>query len=105
MYDQIWPGKVISAATLSSGIKAAREAIGDNGRDQLSIQTIQGRGFHFIANVSVLDTYGVAEVAVSQNDTKIGSLQASYPSIAAGLFNLIFSSFQATASCLIRLAH
>ena len=53
LYDQIWDGRIVSESTLSSRVKSARKAICDNGRDQKAIKTLHGRGFRFIADVSV----------------------------------------------------
>jgi DNA-binding winged helix-turn-helix (wHTH) protein len=52
LLDAIWPGKVISESTLSSCIKAARHAIGDDGDRQACIATLRRRGYRFIALVS-----------------------------------------------------
>ncbi|MEO7644143.1 MAG: winged helix-turn-helix domain-containing protein [Burkholderiaceae bacterium] len=51
LLDSLWRGKVVSESALSSCVKAARHAIGDNGEDQRCIATIQGRGYRFIASV------------------------------------------------------
>jgi TolB-like protein/DNA-binding winged helix-turn-helix (wHTH) protein len=46
--DEIWHGRIVSEAALSSRINAARNAIGDNGADQMLIKTFHKRGFRFI---------------------------------------------------------
>ena len=51
LVDQVWGGRFVSDAALSSRIKSARQAIGDNGRDQRMIRTIHGRGFRFVGPV------------------------------------------------------
>jgi DNA-binding winged helix-turn-helix (wHTH) protein/predicted ATPase len=48
---QLWPGRFVSEATLTSRLMAARRAIGDRGREQRLIQTVHGRGYRFIAPV------------------------------------------------------
>jgi tetratricopeptide (TPR) repeat protein len=48
VFAAIWAGRIVSDTALSSRIKAARRAIGDNGRDQRLIQTVHGRGFRFV---------------------------------------------------------
>jgi TolB-like protein/Flp pilus assembly protein TadD len=53
--DGIWPGKTVSEATLSGRIKAARQAVGDNGREQNIIRTVHGRGFRFVAPVLIFE--------------------------------------------------
>ena len=84
LYDHIWPGRVVSEATLSSGIKAAREAIGDSGRDQHSIRTIHGRGFHFIEDITIQKTEeGTEQIDKKEkvNDEAQASNDIPYPSI------------------------
>lgn len=44
----IWNGRIISEAALSSRIAAARKAIGDDGKVQALIRTVQRRGFRFV---------------------------------------------------------
>ncbi len=43
----------MSESALSSRIKAARQAVGDTGRDQSIIRTLHGRGFRFVGSVNV----------------------------------------------------
>jgi TolB-like protein/tetratricopeptide (TPR) repeat protein len=48
---QIWQGRVMSDAALSSCVKAARRAVGDDGRQQRLIRTVHRRGFRFVGPV------------------------------------------------------
>jgi TolB-like protein len=50
--DQIWKGRIVSDAAITSRIKAARKAVGDNGADQIVIKTFHKRGFRFVADVA-----------------------------------------------------
>ena len=50
LLDNIWAGKIVSESTLSTCIKAARKAIGDNGREQKCIVTLNRRGYRFVAD-------------------------------------------------------
>src|SRR5262245_27106844 len=50
----IWKGRTVSEAALSSRIKAARKAVGDNGDVQAFIRTIPKRGFRFVGEVESL---------------------------------------------------
>lgn len=61
LLDTLWTGKVVTESTLSSRIKAARQAVGDNGQDQHTISTAHGRGYRFVAEVS--ETGGAPAVA------------------------------------------
>ncbi len=51
--ETIWGGRAISDAALSSCIKAARRALGDDGQRQAMIRTVHGRGFRFVGAVEV----------------------------------------------------
>lgn len=46
--ERIWDGRAISDSALSSRIKSARAAIGDDGKAQRFIRTIHGMGFRFV---------------------------------------------------------
>jgi TolB-like protein/Flp pilus assembly protein TadD len=50
--EKIWKGRVISNAAVSSRIKSARQAVGDNGRAQALIRTIHSVGFAFVADIA-----------------------------------------------------
>jgi DNA-binding winged helix-turn-helix (wHTH) protein len=53
--ERVWKGRIVSVATLSSRIKAARQAIGDDGTAQRVIRTVHGRGFRFVGEVAEID--------------------------------------------------
>ncbi len=53
--EAIWQGRIVSDATLSSRIRSARQALGDDGSAQRLIRTIHGRGFRFIGEVEEVD--------------------------------------------------
>lgn len=53
LLSKIWKDRVVSDTTLSSRIKSARQAIGDDGNRQDYIKTIHGRGFRFVGAVEV----------------------------------------------------
>src|SRR3954454_10775624 len=47
----VWGGRVVSASTLDSRINAARNAVGDNGKEQKLIRTIPRKGIRFVGTV------------------------------------------------------
>ena len=51
LFEAIWQGRIVSEATLSSRISAARRALGDSGNDQTFIRTLHKRGFRFVGDV------------------------------------------------------
>lgn len=51
--ESVWGGRCISDSSLSSRIKSARKAVGDDGATQHTIRTIHGKGFRFVAETSL----------------------------------------------------
>ena len=51
LMDQIWGGRFVTEAAVSSQIKQARRAVGDDGRAQSVITTVHGRGYRFVSVV------------------------------------------------------
>jgi class 3 adenylate cyclase len=51
LLEYLWPHQFIGDATLNSCIMEARQAVGDTGQAQRSIQTLYGRGYRFVAPV------------------------------------------------------
>lgn len=49
IFSEIWGNRIVSESALSSQIKAARRAVGDDGSAQHTITTVHGRGFRFVA--------------------------------------------------------
>ncbi len=47
----VWQGRIVSEATLSSRVNAARAAIGDSGEEQRLIRTFSRKGFRFVGIV------------------------------------------------------
>ena len=55
LLENLWAGKVVTESTLSSRIKAARQAIGDSGQAQNCIATFNRRGYRFVATVEEIE--------------------------------------------------
>ncbi len=49
LIETLWGGRIVSETAVSSCVKAARKALGDDGRTQSIIKTVHGRGFRFAA--------------------------------------------------------
>src|SRR5262245_5977528 len=54
LFKEVWDGREVSDATLSNHVKSARKILGDNGELQQTIVTIRGRGYQFVAPVTVI---------------------------------------------------
>ena len=52
LLDHIWCGRFVSDSALSTRVKAARAALGDDGHKQATIRTVHARGFRFVADVA-----------------------------------------------------
>lgn len=55
IFAAIWGDRVVSDAALSSQVKAARRALGDDGASQRMIATVHGRGFRFAVPVEQVE--------------------------------------------------
>jgi TolB-like protein/tetratricopeptide (TPR) repeat protein len=53
LLEKVWDGRLVSDSALASRVKAARKALGDDGKAQRLIRTIHGRGLRFVAEVHV----------------------------------------------------
>ena len=51
LLDRVWGDRFVSESTLTSRIKEARRAVGDDGAAQRCIRTVHGRGYQFVAPV------------------------------------------------------
>jgi DNA-binding winged helix-turn-helix (wHTH) protein/pimeloyl-ACP methyl ester carboxylesterase len=57
LLDTVWGDRFVSESALTSRIKAARQAIGDDGKAQRMVRTVHGRGYQFVAEVTELDEH------------------------------------------------
>ena len=64
LLDTVWGNRFVSESALTSRVKAARQAIGDDGRSQRLIRTARGRGYQFAAPVDeAAQPYPVASLS------------------------------------------
>lgn len=81
IFAAIWGDRIVSDAALSSQIKAARRALGDDGASQRMIATVHGRGFRFVIPVE-----NAAPIPAEKDDKSRGNdalaAIAKRPSIA-----------------------
>src|SRR6185437_11775353 len=55
LFDSVWGGRFVGEAALTSRIKAARRALGDDGESQRYIRTVRGRGYQFVGTITVAE--------------------------------------------------
>jgi class 3 adenylate cyclase len=51
LLDEVWGDRFVSESALTSRIRSARLAVGDDGRRQELIATVHGRGYRFVAEL------------------------------------------------------
>ena len=51
--ERVWKGRIVSDTAISSRVKAARRAIGDDGKAQGLIRTVHRRGLRFVGDVVI----------------------------------------------------
>jgi pimeloyl-ACP methyl ester carboxylesterase len=51
LLDEVWGNRFVSESALTTRIKQARHAVGDDGRRQAVIKTLHGKGYRFVARV------------------------------------------------------
>ncbi len=56
LLESVWKTTFVTESALTSRIKGARHAVGDDGRSQRMIRTVHGRGYRFVAPVEVFVT-------------------------------------------------
>jgi adenylate cyclase len=65
LVKEIWKGRSISDAALTTRLNVVRKAIGDSGHEQRLIKTLPRKGFRFVAAVHKIDEQNVATSADS----------------------------------------
>jgi pimeloyl-ACP methyl ester carboxylesterase/DNA-binding winged helix-turn-helix (wHTH) protein len=63
LLDEVWGTRFVSESALTSRIKSARQAVGDNGDRQQIIRTLRGVGYRFVAPVEVVERSGDLDTA------------------------------------------
>jgi DNA-binding winged helix-turn-helix (wHTH) protein/pimeloyl-ACP methyl ester carboxylesterase len=64
LLDTVWGNRYVTESALTSRVKAARRAIGDDGRGQRLIRTVHGRGYQFVGDVTEQSPTPVAAKAL-----------------------------------------
>jgi DNA-binding winged helix-turn-helix (wHTH) protein/pimeloyl-ACP methyl ester carboxylesterase len=80
LMDELWGGRFVSETAVTSRIKQARRALGDDGQAQGFIRTYHGRGYRFVADVQ--ETSAPAPVTARGDGDRIlvlPTLQAEGP--------------------------
>src|SRR5258705_7858754 len=78
--EKVWDGRIVSEAALSSRVKSARRALGDDGRSQQFIRTHHGQGYRFVAETRVVRAaaeHSAARSPDEQHAAGLGGTQRS----------------------------
>ncbi|WP_421857242.1 winged helix-turn-helix domain-containing protein [Oricola sp.] len=95
--EKVWDGRAISESALSSRIKSARQAVGDDGTTQKIIRTIHGLGFRCNCEVEIaLDQIAARPAVAAEQAVSLGSIE-NKPSIAVLPFGLLGQTENHTA--------
>ena len=86
--EKIWDGRIVSESALTSRIKSARQALGDDGKAQKFIRTIHGQGFRFVAEAKTIAPARVAPLESADPAPRENPV-ADRPSIAVLPFRLV----------------
>lgn len=96
--EEVWSGRFISDTAVSSRIKSARRALGDDGQAQRLIRTLPRLGFRFVGEVAATPAVSVAAEALA-GQPAVTAETIDRPSIAVLPF-AVMGSASAEASAL-----
>jgi len=100
--EKVWDGRIVSESAVTSRIKSARQALGDDGKTQKYIRTVHGQGVRFAAEARAAGGAKVELARGALEEAVEPGGNASKPSIAVLPFRLvgIAGSFSAIADAL-----
>lgn len=75
LIEAIWDGRFVSDSAISSRIKSARKALGDDGRSQKYIKTVHRHGFRFVGGLVVQQSDASPKSAASAVDTLVQDIR------------------------------
>lgn len=81
LIERVWRGRIVSDASLSTCVKLARQAIGDDGKRQAYIRTLPRRGYRFVGAVDVLAPERGSPQIMAENPVKRGSTSSDKPAL------------------------
>ncbi|WP_370339483.1 winged helix-turn-helix domain-containing tetratricopeptide repeat protein [Parvularcula marina] len=86
--ETIWNGRIVSESALTSRIKSARKALGDDGKAQKLIRTVHGMGFRFVGELDLPAVKAIITAEPEIAPAPVGAPSAK-PSIAVLPFRQI----------------
>lgn len=92
--EQVWNGRIVSEAAISSRVKSLRQALGDDGAAQRMVRTVPKLGLRFVAEVEVA---GGPEPSARSGPALDAPEPSSRPSIAVLPFAVLGDALGAAA--------
>lgn len=91
MIEKVWDGRFISEAALSTAIHGVRRALGDDGMAPRYLRTVRGRGFRFVAPVTLRAAASAAAAPRETEEAWSGLItsRSGRPGIAVLPFQLL----------------
>ncbi len=80
--NELWSGRLVSEASLTNLIKAARQLLGDDGKRQEVIKTIHGRGYRFVGNIDVQGSETITSSLSRGRNGSVSGIDRTIPYIA-----------------------
>lgn len=102
LLDTVWDGAAVSESALTSVVKELRRALGDTARNSSFIESVYGRGYRFLPEVSLADSVPAIQAAEDLSDTAAGSDDTSGKEVTAksptgGFFTLMVKPWKIVA--------
>lgn len=84
LLDEVWGDRFVSESALTSRVKSARRAVGDDGKRQGVIRTVHGRGYRWVADTRRVDESSDLSTQEPDNAVAETGTAAMAPSTAVG---------------------
>ena len=84
--EEIWQGRIVSESAIASRISAARQAVGDDGKQQRIIKTVSRKGVMFLPEPEFAEAKGKSKNKVTESSCNIWP--ACFPMFHKGLLCL-----------------
>ncbi len=95
LVEQIWDGRFVSDATVTSRINLLRRALGDSGAEQKAIRTYPKRGYRFVADVDESQPPAPRTGAIAPTPATLARPDANAPGVVVLPFQDFASSGEA----------
>ncbi len=80
LLEAIWPGAVVTEASLARAVMKARKAVNDDAEQQHSIKTVHGYGYRFVAELAEAPAPATEPAATTATDSRPVSLPPAWSS-------------------------